>query len=58
MAATTVTAEGELIAIDSINDPVSFMSCKQLLKKGIRTGRDEATSTENLKDLVSSTPKK
>ena len=46
----------ELIAIDAINDPVSFMSVKQMLKKGIRATKDEALAAETLKDLIAARP--
>ncbi|MEE4162182.1 MAG: FAD-dependent oxidoreductase [Woeseiaceae bacterium] len=50
--------DGQLIAIDAINDPVSFMSGKQLFKKGIRISKDEALAAPTLKDLTKAQPNK
>jgi 3-phenylpropionate/trans-cinnamate dioxygenase ferredoxin reductase subunit len=50
--------DDELIAIDAINDPVSFMSVKQMLKKRIRASKDEALAAETLKDLIAGAAKK
>ena len=42
----------ELIAVDAVNDPISFMSVKQMLKKGIRTSKVDAVAADSLKDLI------
>ena len=43
----------ELIALDSVNDPTSFMAGKQLFRKGIAVSRGEASDTSiSLKELV------
>ena len=40
------------IAIDSINDPVSFMAGKQILKRGLEVSKSDAVSTPSLKALL------
>jgi 3-phenylpropionate/trans-cinnamate dioxygenase ferredoxin reductase subunit len=42
----------ELIAIDAINDPVSFMAGKQLFKKGRRISKADALAATTLRDLA------
>jgi 3-phenylpropionate/trans-cinnamate dioxygenase ferredoxin reductase subunit len=44
--------DDELIAIDAINDPVSFMAGKQIFKKGIRIGKADALAATTLRDLA------
>ena len=51
--------DDELIAVDAINDPMSFMAGKQLFKKGIAVSQDEASDPDvNLKDLISKSAKR
>ena len=42
-----------LIAMDSVNDPVTFMSGKQIFKRGIKIAREAVSDPEvSLKDLI------
>ena len=49
----------ELIAVDSINDPVTFMAGKQILKQELKVDRETASDpATSLKDLVPRRPRK
>tara|TARA_R110002049_G_scaffold306545_1_gene505158 strand:+ start:304 stop:549 length:246 start_codon:yes stop_codon:yes gene_type:complete len=50
--ATLYFKEDTLIAIDAVNDPVSFMAGKQLLKKRLLVSKDKAMGATMLKDLL------
>ena len=51
--ATLYFRNERLIAIDAVNDPVSFMSGKRLLKQGLRLCKNDVADPDvSLKDLV------
>ncbi len=50
--------DDRLIALDAVNDPISFMAGKQIFKRGIRVNKADAMAATTLKDLIAGVAKK